>query len=66
MSGLADRTYQVPSQPVPELSQQPLFEVRGAVVPYSEGVYVLYRCFYDDDEPVDLLDVNGFGPEDFA
>lgn len=57
---LAERSYQAPSIPVPELSEQPTYEVREAEIPYSGGVYIMYRCFYGQPDVVDLISVNEF------
>lgn len=45
-----------PSIPFPELSDQPHYEVRSAVIPYSEGVEVFHRHTYADDR-VDIIAV---------
>lgn len=63
---LAERSYQHPSIPVLSMSKQPKFEVREVVVPGSGGVYIMYRHIYDKDDPVDLMSVDGFRPQDFA
>ncbi len=60
IGALAVRSYQAPSIPIPDLSAQPTYEVREATVPYSGGIYVLYRCFYMGDQSVDLANVGGF------
>jgi hypothetical protein len=46
--------WQAPSIPLNELSEQPIDEVRQAVVPDSGGVLVIYRQTYADGA-VDLL-----------
>jgi hypothetical protein len=64
ISGLATASYQAPSIPVPELSEQPTYEVREAIVPGSGGVYVLYRSFYGEADLVDLIAVGSFFADD--
>jgi len=63
-SGLATASYQAPSIPVPELSEQPTYEVREAIIPRSGGVYILYRCFYGESDVVDLIAVGSFFADD--
>ncbi len=62
--GLATASYQAPSIPVPELSEQPTYEVREAIVPRSGGVFILYRCFYGESDLVDLIAVGSFLADD--
>ena len=64
--GLGMKPYQSPSVPVEDLSAQPRFEVREAVVPNSGGVHIMYRYFYGGVEPVDLMGIDGFRPQDFG
>lgn len=47
-------------RPVSELSDQPAYEVREALIPDSGGVYVMYRCFYGQTDVVDLIVVGDF------
>jgi hypothetical protein len=53
---LGDHSWQAPSVPVAELSVQPVFEVRHALlpVPAEAGVEVWYRHEYATDD-VDLI-----------
>ncbi len=64
ISRLATASYQAPSIPVPELSEQPTYDVREAIVPHSGGVYVLYRCFYGESDVVDLIAVGSYFVDD--
>jgi hypothetical protein len=45
-----------PSIPFPELSDQPISEMRSVVVPGSDGVEVFYRHIYATGA-VDVVDV---------
>lgn len=53
---LSDAPWQSPSVQIVELSNQPVDEVRRAVVPGSGGVSVYYRNTYGEDV-VDLIGV---------
>jgi len=66
IAGLATKSNQAPSIPVPELSEQPTYEVREATIPYSGGVYTVYRCFYGQEDTVDLIVVGGFFADDWT
>jgi len=54
IDGLGETPWQAPSIPFPELSDQPHYEVRTAVVPGSGGIEVFYRHDYLRDL-VDLI-----------
>jgi len=59
IAGLGVAPWQAPSIPFNELSEQPLDEVRQAVVPDSGGVLVVYRQMYAED----LVDLIYVGPD---
>jgi hypothetical protein len=46
VQGLDSASWQAPSTPFPELSEQPFDEVRSAVVPGSDEIEVFYRHEY--------------------
>lgn len=48
------------------MSKQPAYEIREVVVPDSGGVYIMYRHVYEKGDPVDLMIVDGYRPQDFA
>ncbi len=51
-----DAPWLAPSIPFPELSDQPISEMRSVVVPGSDGVEVFYRHSYATGA-VDVVDV---------
>lgn len=51
---VASAPWQYPSQPIPELSDQPLYELRTAELADTGGVEVFYRREYDG-KIVDLI-----------
>jgi hypothetical protein len=53
---IGDAPFSAPSVPVPEMSDQPVYEVRYAEPPDAQGVGVLYRQTYATGD-VDLLDI---------
>ena len=57
VAGLASASWQAPSVPFPELSSQPDYEVRSAVVPGSGGVEVFYRTTYVSGGSFDVVDL---------
>lgn len=54
VADLAVKPWQAPSRPVPEQSDQPIYEVRTAEIPRTGGIEIVYRYWYDT-EVVDLI-----------
>jgi hypothetical protein len=59
LAEIGDESWRYPSVPIPELSDQPVYEVRRATLPVDgedRPVRIWYRHFYATDE-VDILAV---------
>jgi hypothetical protein len=54
---LAEKPWARPSRPVPEISNQPEYEVRAALLPDADGVEVIYRHTYDPGGAVGTVDL---------
>ena len=54
---LRDRPWTAPSVPMPEMSNQPEYEVRQAVVPGTDRVEVIYRHTYSTEAAAGLVEL---------
>ena len=54
---LSDRPWTAPSEPVPEMSNQPEYEIRQAVVPGTERIEVIYRHTYYPEAATGIVDL---------